>query len=492
MSSQTSVDELEPGQIVGSPDAGPSRRAKRQRRKERTTAQYVAAMQLDNEIMATEDAQADLDAAAEEDRIASESFRNACEEQTREAEYERVGKEIREEMRQGQYSVAEKLLHMFTGMNNIKLHVIRDEDRQDYIQALKALETKRRQPLSSKDPEFPITQTLPIFQPGFHICVHEKTMNILLECRITPWGEMNMKERESKLRAIHTIMAYTQSANGIKTNGTPHQSQRFQDHAKKSDHNVNRPKPHGNMFAGGWHRTKGERGVHLSRYTVDKSGGSETRQKKIDIYSETSEDFSHVAEEYSEGLRRMYPLGYNLLKQHAEMYDVPSFDQLEMVTLHGKPIVNAFANSITITNDDFANYQHMDRDAIAIAYGWWWIGWQDPRTKTWHVKDEYDHDKVQGGEFLVAEHGVMIDFSRARGLVEIFWRGNSDHHGTMSSMSSEGVTRFGTSIQVTADAVAGMAAWKDDGYNPAKIVGNASRLEFARQSMERAKSKKRS
>ncbi|KAK7021967.1 hypothetical protein VNI00_017116 [Paramarasmius palmivorus] len=343
--SDASIDELEPGQLVNSPDAGPSRRAKRQKRKERTTVKYVTTMQLDNEIMALQDAQADLDAAAEEDRIASENFWNACEQEDCEAEYERVGMEIQEEMRQGQYSVAEKLLQMFTGMNNIKLH--------EYVQALKALEMKRHQPLSSKDPEFSLTQTLPIFQPRFHICVHEKTMNILLKCRITPWGEMNMKERESKLRAIHTIMAFMQSANGIKTNG----SQRLQDHAKQSNNNVNKPKPHRNI------------GVHLSRYTVDKSGGSETRQKKINIYSETSEDFSHVAEEYSEGLRRMYPLGYNVLKQHAEMYDVLSFDQLEIVTLHGKPIVNAFANSITITNDDFANYQHMDRDAIAITYG---------------------------------------------------------------------------------------------------------------------------
>ncbi|KAJ7217992.1 hypothetical protein GGX14DRAFT_390701 [Mycena pura] len=42
---------------------------------------------------------------------------------------------------------------------------------------------------------------------------------------------------------------------------------------------------------------------------------------------------------------------------------------------------------------------------------------------------------------------------RAPGLVEIFWHGKIDYHGTLFSMDDPGFTRFGTSIQITKKGV---------------------------------------
>lgn len=51
----------------------------------------------------------------------------------------------------------------------------------------------------------------------------------------------------------------------------------------------------------------------------------------------------------------------------------------------------------------------------------------------------------------------LIDFyDRAQGLVETFWRGQYDFHGTLSSMDDDGFTRFGTSIQITGKGVNAM------------------------------------
>jgi hypothetical protein len=48
---------------------------------------------------------------------------------------------------------------------------------------------------------------------------------------------------------------------------------------------------------------------------------------------------------------------------------IPSFAAL---SLDGESHERPFANSLTITRDDFSNYQHLDADKIQIAYGLWW------------------------------------------------------------------------------------------------------------------------
>ncbi len=78
---------------------------------------------------------------------------------------------------------------------------------------------------------------------------------------------------------------------------------------------------------------------------------------------------------------------------------------------------------------------------------------------------------------------------RAKGLVEIFWRGKVDSHGTMQSSSEEGTTRSGTSVQITRKADLGMQAWKAHDLDPKRVVGTGERLAFAQGSATRAAKK---
>ena len=69
-----------------------------------------------------------------------------------------------------------------------------------------------------------------------------------------------------------------------------------------------------------------------------------------------------------------------------------------------------FANSLIITRDGFANYQHTDFDAIPIAYGLWWVG-RGIHTG-YSIDPALDHGCVQGGQFIYGEYGWGVDFEK--------------------------------------------------------------------------------
>lgn len=71
-----------------------------------------------------------------------------------------------------------------------------------------------------------------------------------------------------------------------------------------------------------------------------------------------------------------------------------------------------FANSLTFTYDNFSNFQHQDADEIAIAAGQWSMGRYDKIKKKWVIDEKLKHDAVKGGEFLVGEWQVAVDFPR--------------------------------------------------------------------------------
>lgn len=91
--------------------------------------------------------------------------------------------------------------------------------------------------------------------------------------------------------------------------------------------------------------------------------------------------------------------------------NIPSFDDY----LDGNSKAHPFSNCLTLTNDDFANFQHRDKDHIAVAFGLWWTS---ARTLTLEGKPVYsfssglDHNQIDGGEFLWGEYGIGVDFQR--------------------------------------------------------------------------------
>lgn len=90
---------------------------------------------------------------------------------------------------------------------------------------------------------------------------------------------------------------------------------------------------------------------------------------------------------------------------------IPSFSAQK---IDGLSAERPFANSLTITRDDFSNYQHMDADEVEIAYGLWWAAkvTRDGDNVSYTLDEAYDHSKVKGGAFLLGEFGVGVDFQR--------------------------------------------------------------------------------
>lgn len=87
---------------------------------------------------------------------------------------------------------------------------------------------------------------------------------------------------------------------------------------------------------------------------------------------------------------------------------IPSFSD---IALDGKSAeLYPFANSLTITRDDFANFLHCDKDEIETAFGLWWCGIM--KNGHYHVDPTVDHEQVKGGAFVWGEFGYGVDFER--------------------------------------------------------------------------------
>lgn len=91
---------------------------------------------------------------------------------------------------------------------------------------------------------------------------------------------------------------------------------------------------------------------------------------------------------------------------------IPAFAD---IAFDGQSSEEPFTNSLTITNDDFANYQHKDKDKIAVAFGLWWTSHKRKEGcgTAYEFTPDVDHKDVQGGGFLFGEYGVGVDFERS-------------------------------------------------------------------------------
>jgi hypothetical protein len=88
------------------------------------------------------------------------------------------------------------------------------------------------------------------------------------------------------------------------------------------------------------------------------------------------------------------------------------------VKFDGKDNLHPFANSLTLTCDDFSNAQHKDNDQIAVAYGMWWAsesvndGHSSENREKYRFSENAQHSSVKGGAFLWGEHGAAVNFER--------------------------------------------------------------------------------
>ncbi|KAJ7072165.1 hypothetical protein C8F01DRAFT_953979, partial [Mycena amicta] len=213
-------------------------------------------------------------------------------------------------------------------------------------------------------------------------------------------------------------------------------------------------KPRGSMYALGWHNAQ-ERNKTLAAYAhCFKDAASQAKY----VATELVQKLPKVAAFYRHGLSCLFPGGAQKMQDFADKHGVLSFGDL----LDGDHTERPFANSLTATREGFSNFGHRDNDATAIAYGFWFPAKLEgdnnkSKPRQWSIGGDDDNAKTAGGEFIWHEYGIGVDFQRAKGLVEIYWRGQLDFHGTLQSVDEEAYTRFGTSVQITTKGVNAMA-----------------------------------
>ncbi|KII87045.1 hypothetical protein PLICRDRAFT_72159, partial [Plicaturopsis crispa FD-325 SS-3] len=210
-------------------------------------------------------------------------------------------------------------------------------------------------------------------------------------------------------------------------------------------------KKEGRMYAAGWHGSM-EAGKSIVTYA--------TKPDKAEEFAKLTGELPRVQSLFRDRFLRLMPGGAKEMIALAEENHIPAFAD---IAFDGQSSEEPFANSLTITNDDFANYQHKDKDKIAVAFGLWWTSHKrkEGRGTSYEFTPDVDHKDVQGGGFLFGEYGVGVDFERASGLIDLFWRGKHNFHSTLHSESRPNATRWGTSVQMTT-AVSNIAPrlWK--------------------------------
>jgi hypothetical protein len=87
--------------------------------------------------------------------------------------------------------------------------------------------------------------------------------------------------------------------------------------------------------------------------------------------------------------------------------NIPSFDNF----LDGDSKARPFSNNLTLTNDNFSNFLHRDKDYVAAAYGMWWTS-KKGHQLDYSFSEGVDHNKVEGGGFLWGEYKIGVDFQR--------------------------------------------------------------------------------
>ncbi|KAH0578055.1 hypothetical protein H2248_005594 [Termitomyces sp. 'cryptogamus'] len=366
---------------------------------------------------------------------------------------------------------ANKLIQALYGQPNVNVYVKKRDT--EYLAQLLSIEEEGIEPLSPNDDRFQALkkETTWITKPGVHLVFDETTKAFVFGCKIEPYSSMTESRFNEVKFVLSTIMDYTTAVNNITINSS--QKPHGIEHKKKSSER----KRFGKMFGAGWHNSM-EEGKTIVAYAPKSNIHS------INIYEDCIKKFPKVAQFYRDGLLGLFPGGGKKIDEFSMSEKIPSFAALN---LDGDSSERPFANSLTITRDDFSNYQHMDADEIDVAYGLWWAGKKEfVKNGVRYVLDpKIDHQAIKGGSFLVGSYGVGVDFEKSNGLISLYWRGKFDFHSTMASTSPEHATRFGTSIQLTSKGTSAVNRFWTNSARQSTVTTPLDRIQVGRERIQR-------
>ncbi|KAF7311464.1 Polyketide synthase PksM [Mycena kentingensis (nom. inval.)] len=368
--------------------------------------------------------------------------RNMQRQRTRQRDKRKHQKELKN-IRRRQYEVVAALYQC--EVKDLHLHFDVRKDK-NCLERLQALESATQKPLDRAAIDATGLDWYWLYKPGIHVGLVSRTGRpplIVFAVRITPWSAFNVGALRTVRDTLGSVMDWGQHVYPIKNNSAM-QGPAHERASVKKGKSKEAAEKHGTMYGVGWHNGQ-EDGKNVVAYANQaKDEASQLRAKKLVL------QLPKIAALYRSGLTYLFPGGARKMQDFADEEAILSLGDV----FDGVNTERPFANSLTVTRNEFANFMHQDNDATNIAYGMWWCAKQ--KGEDWVFSDDADHDKTTGGEFIWADYGFGVDFARCKGLVEIYWRGSMDYHGTLRSLDTEGYTRFGTSIQITQKAMESM------------------------------------
>jgi len=121
---------------------------------------------------------------------------------------------------------------------------------------------------------------------------------------------------------------------------------------------------------------------------------------------------------------------------------IPNFDKSFFLNLQSDE--KALASNLTYTLLDFSNKFHKDEDFQSYAYGIW----ISTKFHNGELASKKDGFSCMGGEFLLPNYDIHIDFGTCNEITELIWRAQTYSHRTCPSRTRKIFIRIETSIQI--------------------------------------------
>jgi len=363
---------------------------------------------------------------------------------------------------------------------------------------LQHLENERLGPLDVKESSFPAVEFHWIYKSGIHIGFDADDDKLVYMVKIFDPKTTSTEDQLHLTKALQGLMDYARTVPPITTNKAQKLTRirdllrdeaqnaksvinDFEDedgksipshHAERGDKSIGMMEPKGSMYGVGWHGSQ-EAGKNLVAYAHKRT----RLAYKIACKLMDDNTLLFIQQFYAHEFSKLSPLAVHTMVKISERFRTPPFGQ---VSFDGNDRAFPFCPNLTMTIDDFSNLFHLDRDICEYVFGIWWaaevIDFQS-KAPSYTLPATDAHAKIKGGEFVWAEYLTGVDFQRCIGIVEIMWLGCMHFHATMSSISEDGYTRFGSSVQIGTGVTSGSMNASTHANPGSRIIDGEQRVK---------------
>ncbi|KAF8600356.1 hypothetical protein BDV93DRAFT_608749 [Ceratobasidium sp. AG-I] len=196
----------------------------------------------------------------------------------------------------------------------------------------------------------------------------------------------------------------------------------------------------GRMAAEGW-RAGYEKGVDYGAYRHHAFSKKDQLCLKREYAAHTAQ-MDKISAYFEESFGKLCPASHEQAIHWMEENKMPPYGAVKVDPLC--PRRKSSGSNLTVTRGDFSNVFHLDNDASPFAFGIWFLTDSDGELV---MDGETTAAAVDGGQFVLPDFKLAIDFGSCAGKVDMMWRGSKDLHATARSTTTKGFQRIGTSIQ---------------------------------------------